>query len=441
MEWYNHITNIITPQSGNYRQYYANSVPLSLGMKMLDSKQFQLIIRDVLNHLSDVAYLENNNLINPLLSEEEARQSNHVSLLQTKIRESINVLRPPENTPPEAAEWRCFRILTLHFLSGRELYRVEDELGLSQRQVYRELKKGLDALISILWKQQQALQMGMEQRKELQNEILDSYDLNILQKELKSWEITYDLSNLYQIIEQAYHLCEYFLNSDLCSRIHYENVDQNLNVRVDNILTKQGLYKILTIVENRIQDSEVWMRTRKLNDHFIELSITIKHDHPLNLNNWQIAQLFFTIQGLNHFLKEQVDVTYISINLPLKNQDECLVIDDVVSVRTLIERMLGPYGIQVFGADNPKEALNLAQLIKPNFILLDILMPKMDGWQMIKMLKSNPETSNIPVFICSVLNEPELSRSFGAAGFIRKPINRLDLINTLQQASLIDLNL
>ena len=180
------------------------------------------------------------------------------------------------------------------------------------------------------------------------------------------------------------------------------------------------------------------MQTRRLNEFFIELAVEFKHSQPLSQENWEIAQLFYTIQGVNHKLVEIPGQSTITIILPLTHQKSCLVIDDVVSVRRLIERMLGSYGIQVFGLDDSGQALTLAQLMKPDFILLDILMPKMDGWELIKSLKSHPETSAIPVIICSVLFEPELSRAVGAEGYIRKPINRLELIRALQELKLID---
>jgi CheY-like chemotaxis protein len=61
----------------------------------------------------------------------------------------------------------------------------------------------------------------------------------------------------------------------------------------------------------------------------------------------------------------------------------------------------------------------------------------MDGWELIGNLKQSPETKSIPVIICSALNEPDLARAVGAAGYIRKPIDRLELIHTLLQAGLI----
>lgn len=402
----------------------------------MDKTIFRTRIKDALNHLQDTAYLANGNLANLLLTEAEARQGNRIQLFRNKIADRIELLRPPAEIPENDAEWRCYRILTLRYLRGMELYRIEDELGLSQRQVQRDLKKGLDALVSILWDERQTLEKA-EPQGNSDEEGAGSYDLELIKLELKNWEITFDLFNLRQIVEQALQLCESLLKKNLRSQVDFENVDKQLNVRVDQILTKQGLYKILGMVGEDAQNTTIRMQTRKLNDFFIELSFQFHHTQPLGFDNWQIAQLFFTIQGVNHNLVEDQTGTTISIILPLVQQNSCLVIDDVVSVRRLIERMLGSYGIQVFGTDNSEYALNLAQLMKPDFILLDILMPKVDGWQMMKNLKSNPETSSIPVIICSVLHEPELSRAVGAAGYIRKPINRLELIHTLQEIGII----
>jgi CheY-like chemotaxis protein len=403
----------------------------------MDKMQFRNSVKDILNHISDAAYLENHNLLARLLTVEEARQTNRIRLLRNKISESIDVLRPPEDTPTNVAEWRCYRILTLRYLNLMEFHQIEEKLGLSQRQVQRDLRKGLDALISILWSQQSPQADGLDQADSPGEVISDSFDLEVIKEELINWETTYDLYNLNQIIEQAVQLCESLLKADLHNRINFSAVEQDLNVMVDQILTKQGLYKIMAMIGSGAPESTILMRTRKIGSHFAELSFQFDSSQLVQLDDWQIAQLFFTIQGVSNSITKDPGQTTISLIFPLMQQNSCLVIDDVASVRRLIERMLGSYGIQVFGAANHQEAVDLVQLIKPDFILLDILMPKMDGWQMINNLKANPETSDIPVIICSVLYEPELSKQVGAAGYIRKPINRIELIQTLQEKGLI----
>jgi len=403
----------------------------------MDRIEFQNDVKDILNHLSDPAYLENHNLINLFYTGEEAPISVRMHSLRETIQKSINFLQPPEGTPSNATEWRCYKILTFRYFQLKEWHIIEEELGLSQRQVQRDLKKGLDALISILWDHHSSQIQAADQTESESGEEVETYDQELIKEELKNWEISYDLINLSQILEQALQLCKSLLNTEFHERLDMKDVDTSLNVMVDQVLTKQGLYKIFSMIGDSTETLKVQIKTRKLNDFFYELAFTFNTSNIHTSDHWSIAQLFFTIQGLRHHFTEKDGLTEISVILPVKKQISCLVIDDVESVRRLIERMLGSYGIQVFGADNYTNALNLIQLVKPDFILLDILMPKMDGWQMIKNLKSNPQTAEIPVIICSVLFEPELSQAVKAAAYIRKPINRLELIKTLQDLNLI----
>ena len=403
----------------------------------MDRTEFQNDVKDILNHLSDPAYLENHNLLNLFYAGDEAPISVRMHSLRETIQKSINFLQPPEGTPSNATEWRCYKILTFRYFQLKEWHVIEEELGLSQRQVQRDLKKGLDALISILWDHHSSQTQAADQTEPESGEEVETYDQELIKEELKNWEISYDLINLSQILEQALQLCKSLLNTEFHERLDMKDVDSALNVMVDQVLTKQGLYKIFSMIGDSTETLNVQIKTRKLNDFFYELAFTFNTSNIHTSDHWSIAQLFFTIQGLRHHFTEKDGLTEISVILPVKKQISCLVIDDVESVRRLIERMLGSYGIQVFGADNYTNALNLIQLVKPDFILLDILMPKMDGWQMIKNLKSNPQTAEIPVIICSVLFEPELSQAVKAAAYIRKPINRLELIKTLQDLKLI----
>lgn len=403
----------------------------------MDRVEFQNDVKDILNHLSDPAYLENHNLINLFYTGEDAPLTVRMHSLRATIQESINFLQPPEGTPANATEWRCYKILTFRYFQLKEWHVIEEELGLSQRQVQRDLKKGLDALISILWDHYISHNQEPDQRNQDTALETESYDQELIKEELKNWEISYDLINLSQILEQALQLCKSLLNTEFHEQLDMSEVDANLYVMVDQVLTKQGLYKIFSMIGDSSEDLQLQIKTRKVNDFFFELSFTFNTANIHTMEHWSIAQLFFTIQGLRHLITESNGTTIISVILPVNKQISCLVIDDVESVRRLIERMLGSYGIQVFGADNYHAALNLIQLVKPDFILLDILMPKMDGWQMIKNLKTNAETSDIPVIICSVLFEPELSQAVKAAAYIRKPINRLELIKTLQELNLI----
>ena len=116
-----------------------------------------------------------------------------------------------------------------------------------------------------------------------------------------------------------------------------------------------------------------------------------------------------------------------------KNAKTILVIDDDPTVSELIKRQLtkdASYNVII--ANNGKDGLKLAKEIKPNLITLDILMPEMDGWSVLRTLKADPEVSNIPVIMASILDEKNKGFSLGASDFVSKPIEKESLLNSIE---------
>jgi signal transduction histidine kinase/DNA-binding response OmpR family regulator len=110
-----------------------------------------------------------------------------------------------------------------------------------------------------------------------------------------------------------------------------------------------------------------------------------------------------------------------------------LAVDDDPQVLALYERYLGPQGYQVIGLTDPSRALERARQIKPFAITLDIMMPGYDGWQVLSELKREAETRDIPVVVCSIVEEQERGFSLGAADYLLKPILEEDLVGSLNR--------
>jgi CheY-like chemotaxis protein/signal transduction histidine kinase len=113
-------------------------------------------------------------------------------------------------------------------------------------------------------------------------------------------------------------------------------------------------------------------------------------------------------------------------------QRTILAIDDDPEVIDLLQRSLGEDGYQVVGAQSGEEGLRLARELLPVAITLDVLMPKMDGWETLKNLKSTPETTDIPVIIISIVDNLEHGFSLGAADYVVKPVDCQLLMNKLR---------
>jgi len=110
-----------------------------------------------------------------------------------------------------------------------------------------------------------------------------------------------------------------------------------------------------------------------------------------------------------------------------------LAIDDDPQIISLYERYLQPKGFQVVGLNNPAKAKERAEELKPFAITLDIMMPGYDGWQVLTDLKSSPETRDIPVVVCSIVENEEKGFSLGAADYLVKPVLEDDLLASLDR--------
>ena len=114
-------------------------------------------------------------------------------------------------------------------------------------------------------------------------------------------------------------------------------------------------------------------------------------------------------------------------------QKTILTIDDDPQVIGLYERYLQPQGYQVIPLSDPSLAVERAKQIKPFAITLDIMMPGIDGWQVLDKLKGDPDTRHIPVIVCSIIEELEKGFNLGATDYLVKPILEDDLVNALDR--------
>jgi CheY-like chemotaxis protein len=99
----------------------------------------------------------------------------------------------------------------------------------------------------------------------------------------------------------------------------------------------------------------------------------------------------------------------------------------------LYERYLKPRGYQVIPCTDPSKALERVKHFMPFAVTLDILMPGTDGWKILTILKNDPITHNIPVIICSIIEDVQKGYELGAIDYLVKPILEDDLASALER--------
>jgi PAS domain S-box-containing protein len=115
-----------------------------------------------------------------------------------------------------------------------------------------------------------------------------------------------------------------------------------------------------------------------------------------------------------------------------------LVVDDNPQAAEILARHLDIGGFRIAIAHTGTEALTMARELKPVAITLDILLPEVDGWEVLNRLKADEATRNIPVVVVSVVDNPALGRALGAFDYFVKPVDGKALLSRLSQYTFSD---
>lgn len=130
---------------------------------------------------------------------------------------------------------------------------------------------------------------------------------------------------------------------------------------------------------------------------------------------------------MNHTLNNEANYTCGTV----------LIVDDEESNRMLLRDPLEAQGHQIFEADNGEQGMQLAREHLPDVVLLDIMMPLVDGFEVCRQLKNDPATSHLPVLMVTALNDRKerlLGIQAGANDFFTKPIDITEIILRVRNA-------
>jgi PAS domain S-box-containing protein len=123
----------------------------------------------------------------------------------------------------------------------------------------------------------------------------------------------------------------------------------------------------------------------------------------------------------------------IAIRDPSSGAINVLVVDDDPAVHDVLAATLGKEGYQITHARDGIEALNIMRTSPPDIVTLDVMMPKLDGWSVLGIMKSEPPLAHIPVIMLTIVDHRNLGFSLGAAEYMTKPIDRNRLIALIQK--------
>ena len=126
---------------------------------------------------------------------------------------------------------------------------------------------------------------------------------------------------------------------------------------------------------------------------------------------------------------------FVRITLLVAGGTSVLVIDDNSDVLQLYERYVLGTRFRLTLCQKAELALQVAASLQPQIIIIDIMMPGLDGWSLLGQLSHHPATATIPVIVSTVVSERDLALTLGAVDFVQKPVNRAEFLDALTRSA------
>jgi CheY-like chemotaxis protein len=395
---------------------------------VLTKEHFALYARDALSHLHDPGRLRANPLAELLACPCESGESPAAHLREILDRAVLS-LRPDDAVPADSPAWLGYVLLKRHFVAEESPTLICQELGLGRTSFYRCEKQAVEAVALFLWDEYER-RLSLDQSGVAQAAPPDALARAVALAEASPRQTV----PLGELLASALEIVE-----PLRER---RNVQLELLVPEtlpsasgDPAILRQILLGVLIEaieaasdgsleLQVRVRDGRTLWRIRCLDDAPCALRLT----EGLQL----AARLAEVYGGQLHLQASQEAADEILLVIPVAESQTILIIDDNPDTIALYRRYLQAHGYQVRAADSAAGVDGALEQEPLDLVILDVLMPQKDGWDVLQRLRSYPEFRNLPVIVCSVLSQPHLALAMGAEAVLRKPVSEMELVRCVR---------
>ena len=399
----------------------------------MERQTFIGLFKDLISRLYDRVAIETHPLATFFPVAEDA-STRRAEVVQRLIQDEIEELRPVgEEILVQSPEWRPYLILRKRYIEGQDPHEIAKSLYVGDRQFRRDHSRALQALSMRVWQRyfQPVTQLSGGEARDL-FEDQGEFELHAEQLDLN------------EVIRGVMNLIERRLQSENV-QLELALSPSPLQVFTDRILLRQILLSLLNYVLHLRGQSGLTLRTEV--GRTMSMSILFDADEQwASIQNDEQDSLGFA-RRLSQRLPARVEEMYpaqdksgpaeIRLVFAVSQPRTVLIVDDQVAAQKMFQRYLSRTNLEVIGITDPSQGLAMAQKIQPALLILDVMMPHIDGWEVLQTLQLDPRTKHIPILVCSAWGEPELARSLGAMAFLKKPVIQKDLLDVLVRLGLV----
>ena len=354
------------------------------------------------------------------------------ALLRRILVDGIEALRPDTSVPAQAKAWRYYHALRHHFVEQFTQREVARDFGISIRQLRRLEGDALQLLAAQLWRQHGL--SGLAPLSAAGAAPSRLQEVAWSQQSFPSSHVTLEelVQSTLRVTDSLIRTLHVRLETDLVGMLPLLAVQPDivrqalLNILAATARTVPGGWMTISVTAQR---QSVTLRVTAKGLGAVHAPFTLEHAEGLIVTQQLLESAGgrlepVTVEGASEFS--------IQIVLPAEASFTLLAVDDNPDTLQLLERYLANTAYHFVGIQDATKVLDAAKNLAPDLIVLDVMLPNVDGWELLGQLCTHPATASIPVIVCTIMPQEQLALSLGAAGFIRKPVNRFDFLAELE---------
>jgi CheY-like chemotaxis protein len=404
---------------------------------MVDRDEFKVELRRALNHFYDPGYLQDSPLIECL----GILEGDPVEGLRMVLRRAIEAFRPAADVPETAKEHRIYSLLHNRYIRQKTQETEATRLGITVRHLRREQSAALGLLVDHLDMQFDLFPAGPRQSEE-------THDLRVRQcsAELNREMLwladsqRHETCQVDTVLQEALDLARSLANERGVA-LRAEPDGASAEVAIPGTVLQQVVLNLLTAAIQHLEQGGVVQVAAKPCQARVTLSVIatardqriwgrVEGLEAATLVSRQLVELFGGRLALCEMDKRLV----VQVIVP-KSQKQLVVlaVEDNEETLRLWSRFVRGTSFTLVKETDPTNALAKAMDLRPKIIILDVMMPGIDGWTLLRQLRDEPLTSRIPIIICTVLPQRDLALSLGASDFVQKPATGQDFRSALER--------
>ncbi len=372
-------------------------------------------VKEALEKLYNFQALQENSLTRKFNSQASDTRTTGAHQLRAQLIEAIETLNPGQNVAAHSSTARIYNLIYMHYIGRLTIQQAAWEVGVSLRQAYRDLRHGQELVSAVLW-------------HKLHTEVDSPQQVTSINAELTRLSDNTTVAALQEMLDSAVRPIQ-ILADKYNIAIQIEAPASPIMLTTNLVIAQQILTHVLSQIIQQVRPPSLNIQLLD-NSHFMRMHYAVDGQSPLHIKPI-IQQMMDQINW-----ELQCSAAEGTQEICLKSGQRkalILLIDDNEGLIHLLQRYLTDDAYTLMSVPNTEDGLQIIQQLQPDAIILDVMMPGIDGWELLQRLRTRAETKFIPVIICSVINDSELAFALGASQYVPKPVTREALLLALQK--------